>query len=69
MNETVWWTPFNKVQEAHLKQRDNMLVLKLLKARDDFRFTLGLRSTKRRQSGKERGFNGEDWLVDLVDRL
>ncbi len=61
VDEHVWWTPFNNVHPATLRQGENLLLAKLIKRSDTFRFTLGFRE----DNGA--GFNNADWLVDLAD--
>jgi hypothetical protein len=58
----VWWAPFNNVHPVSLRAGENHILVKLLKRGDDLRFTLGFRAKTDR-----RGFNSEDWLVDLAD--
>lgn len=65
VDEHVWWTPCNNVHPVVLRAGPNHLLLKLLKRGDEMRFTLGVRA---RTAGEgPRGFNKEDWLVDLAD--
>ncbi len=61
-DECVYWTPFNNVHGVKLRAGPNELLLKLLKRREGFRFTLGFRADTGRG-----GHNTEDWLVDLAD--
>jgi ADP-ribosylglycohydrolase len=62
VDECVWWAPFNNVHPVSLRAGENHILVKLLKRGDDLRFTLGFRAKTDR-----RGFNSEDWLVDLAD--
>ena len=64
-DESVWWAPFNNTARVTLREGENHLLLKLLKRGDDLRFTLGLRQCL----GHPGGFNCEDWMVDVADRL
>ena len=65
-DESVWWTPFNQVHPITLRQGANRFVLKLLRPREGFRFTMGLRAADGPRGG---AFNASDWLVDLADVL
>ena len=65
VDEHVWWTPCNNVHPVVLRAGPNHLLLKLLKRGDDMRFTLGVRD--RTVGEGPRGFNKEDWVVDLAD--
>ncbi len=65
MDECVWWAPFNNVHRVTLRPGPNRLLLKLLKRGDNLKFTLGLRA----DTGRRRGHNTEDWLVDLADAV
>lgn len=64
-DESVWWAPFNNVVKVTLRAGENRLLLKLLKRGDDLHFTLGLRQCL----GHPGGFNCEDWMVDLADKV
>ncbi len=64
--ERIWWTPFNTVLSATLKEGRNDLLLKLLKRGDDFRFTLDFRPA--RGPKQEMGHHFVDWHVDLKDQ-
>ena len=64
-DESVWWTPYNAVYHVRLRRGDNRLLLKLVKRGDSYRFTLGIRA----DAGGGKGHNGEDWTVDLSDRV
>lgn len=64
MDESTWWAPFNNVYPVTLRAGENTLLLKLLKRGDDLHFTLGIRQN----TAHPGGFNGEDWVVDTVDR-
>ena len=66
VDECVWWTPFNNYHRVQLQEGANHLLLKLVKQRDDFHFTLGLRADEGRWR-EARFHNFEDWLVDLRD--
>jgi hypothetical protein len=63
VEESVWWTPFNNAHLVELQDGPNHILLKLVKQRDDMRFTFGARAW-----GEVRSWhNGQDWLVDLAD--
>ncbi len=63
VDETVWWAPFNNVHRVHLKAGPNRLLLKLVKRGDELHFTFGLRAV----GTLHRGFNANDWIVDLSE--
>jgi len=65
VDECTWWAPFNNVHQVQLRRGPNHLLLKLLRRGDDLKFTLGLRA----DTGRRRGHNTEDWLVDLADAV
>lgn len=44
VDEAVWWTPFNNVHKAVLREGANHFLIKLVRHADEFRFTLGLRA-------------------------
>jgi ADP-ribosylglycohydrolase len=50
-DEAVWWSPFNAVYKADLKEGENRILIKLLRRGDRMRFTLGFRV--RASSGEE----------------
>jgi hypothetical protein len=75
-DEAVWWTPFNAVYKADLKQGENQILIKLLRRGDEMRFTLGfrIRATSGEEvlslRGMEPGSRDDHWesiLGSLVD--
>ncbi len=66
-DETVWWAPFNNVhQNVTLRRGENLVVVKLVKPRDDLRFTFGIRDSNGPRGG---AFWSSDWVVNLADKL
>ena len=60
-DECLWWTPFNRVCRAHLRQGKNEILLKLLKRGQTLEFSFGI------LDGHPQHFGFADWLVDLAD--
>ncbi len=65
--ERLFWAPWNNFYEVTLRKGRNTLLLKLVKAGDDFRFTLGLKS--HRNPKQALGIHCKDWFYDLKDEV
>jgi len=65
IDEVVWWSPFNNAHLVDLQAGENQVLLKLLKRGDELRFTFGVRE----HGGRRPGHNGQDWMVDLADKV
>ena len=70
-DEQPVWTPFNKAYRVKLRGGENQVIVKLVKRSDKVRFTLGLREGREdvRMGLDRRGYNHEDWLIDVEDKV
>jgi len=68
-DEQTWWTPFNHAGRVHLREGENLILVKLLKRGERLDFSFGIREyTQDHKWRPGGGHNVEDWVVDLADR-
>jgi len=68
-DEQTWWTPFNHADRVHLREGENIILVKLLKRGDRLDFSFGIRTyTSDHRWRPGGGHNVEDWVVDIADR-
>ena len=70
-DEQPVWTPFNRAYRVKLRGGENQIIVKLVKRSDSLRFTLGLREGREdvKMGLDKRGYNHEDWLIDVEDKV
>jgi ADP-ribosylglycohydrolase len=68
-DEQTWWTPFNHAVQVHLRNGENLVLVKLLKRGERLDFSFGIREYTPDHGWRPGGgHNVEDWVVDIADR-